>query len=124
MAFHAGYASVRSTPLDAWTFNRWWLALERFKLMQTEEGKKELRTGVGVQIALDLDEKALSGDYGTAAMRVQPPKVGLDPATQSTPWTDPRQTLALLADDDPRAVFLRAGGRLDASGNPILPHSP
>lgn len=118
----AGWHAVSARQMTARQFNEYWVSLERFNLMQSDDGKKKLKLRADIRQAVALDNATLSsGEYGTAMMRANPPQVVPDPATTSIPWQDASTMLALLPDDDPRAIYLRAGGRLDASGNPILP---
>lgn len=111
MAHEVGYASVSNRPLTAREFNLWWFALERYNLMQSEEGRTRLREQVGVRIAVSLDD----ADVTPIA-----PVAGGDALADTLPFTDLSAMLRILDPDDPRAEFLRSGGRLDAQGNPIL----
>lgn len=116
----AGWHAVSQEPMTARQFNEYWVSLERYNLLQSKEGREQLQTRVAARFAIDLDKKALSGEYGTDAMQAIPPQVIADPATARTPWTDAHAMLALLPPDDPRSAFLRAGGRLNANGDPMV----
>lgn len=134
MAFTAGYASVRSQPLGARDFNRWWHALGRYReLEQGDEGRKRIAEAVRVQQALEADEQRLDGAFATtrdttndSATRTSAPRI-YDPSDErhnASLFTNPSALLAILPPDDPRAIYVRRGGRLDAQGNPLTRGTP
>jgi hypothetical protein len=111
MAINVGYAAVSDRPLNAREFSYWWVGLERYNLVQTKEGREQLKQKVGARIAVRYD------DNDTTPID---PLVGVDAVADVLPFTDASAMLRILDPDDPRAEFLRAGGRLDAQGNPVL----
>lgn len=113
-----GFHAVRTRPLNGYEFNLWWLAHTRFQMIQTEDGRKEMRTRVGVAFTLATETGEPSVSHSAMVARYS--RVMRDAARDRTQWTTPAAVLALLPDDDPRAIFLRHGGRLDAQGNPVL----
>lgn len=110
-----GYAAVRRVdePLDVYTFNLWWLDLQRYNLVQTKEGREQIRMGVQVR-GLNAYERHPEDDPSVPKVAT-PDGARLDEDT----FTNPRKLLSMLPKDDPRAAFVRQGGRLDKDGNPL-----
>lgn len=134
--------------LDARRFNEWWTRHVLINEAQTKEGREKMRLRVDARrfneaervvaqrhqasseaySAMDADgDRDEDEEYtGIGITRVTeydpdgPQHALLDGARAGAAvFTNPQTLLALLSPDDPRAIFVRAGGRLDASGNPI-----
>lgn len=118
LAHFVGYGAVRDRPLSAHEFSIWWYNFERYHLTQSKEGREWLRTLVHAR-KLRVDGAGTNAEQRRVEqLAANTPVDGV--ADAGALFANPARLLAILPPDDPRAVYLRAGGRIDARGNPLL----
>ena len=90
--------------------------LSLWREAQSKEGRAAMRLRADARALMEDERLRARVPKGATTAKI----VGDGTRLDGSVFTDKRQLLALIPADDPRAIYLRNGGRLDEQGNPLV----